>query len=189
MNPAGSLWWYLARSSGIVAALLLVASVLWGLLSSTRMFRGRITPAWLLDLHRWLGTLTVGFTIVHLAALWADDYLEFDPATLLVPFLSEWRPAAVALGIGAFYLIVAVQATSRLRSRIPRRVWRIVHLGSFPALWLVFMHAGLAGSDTGHPLYRLGLLGITGMLVFTVTYRVLTAGERRPGRRAATGSA
>ena len=43
-------WWYLARSSGIVAMTLLVASVVWGVLLATRALRPHDRPAWLLDL-------------------------------------------------------------------------------------------------------------------------------------------
>ena len=50
MNP--QFWWHLARSSGIVAWALLTASMIWGLLFTTRLLKGRPTPKWLLDLHR-----------------------------------------------------------------------------------------------------------------------------------------
>ena len=53
------LWWHIARASGIAALALTAAAVIWGLLLSTRVLRGRPTPAWLLSMHRWLGALTV----------------------------------------------------------------------------------------------------------------------------------
>ena len=49
--------WYVARSSGIVAWATVTASILWGLTLSSRLVRKRGVPAWLLDLHRYLGTL------------------------------------------------------------------------------------------------------------------------------------
>ena len=48
-------WWYLTRASGIVAWLMLTASVIWGIVLSTKAFPEQRRPAWLLDLHRWLG--------------------------------------------------------------------------------------------------------------------------------------
>ncbi|MDH4119332.1 MAG: hypothetical protein OEW30_18270, partial [Acidimicrobiia bacterium] len=72
-------WWYVARSSGLVAWLLLAAAVVWGLLLSTRILQERRKPAWLLDLHRWLGGLSVVFTGAHLAGLVLDSYVEFGP--------------------------------------------------------------------------------------------------------------
>ena len=58
--------WYVARSSGIVAWATVTASILWGLTLSSRLVRKRGVPAWLLDLHRYLGTLSLVFVVVHL---------------------------------------------------------------------------------------------------------------------------
>ena len=55
--------WYVARSSGIVAWATVTASILWGLTLSSRLVRKRGVPAWLLDLHRYLGTLSLVFVV------------------------------------------------------------------------------------------------------------------------------
>ncbi|MFV0525855.1 MAG: ferric reductase-like transmembrane domain-containing protein [Acidimicrobiales bacterium] len=146
------LWWYLARSSGIVAWALVTASVVWGLLLSTRLMGSRPRPAWLLDLHRFLGGLAVVFTGVHLAGLVLDTYVDFGIVQLLVPFAADYRPGAVAWGIVALYLLAAIEITSMLRRRIPRRVWRATHLLSFPLYLLATVHGLTAGTDTGTPL-------------------------------------
>ncbi len=90
MNP--QFWWFLTRASGIVAWLMLTASVIWGIVLSTKAFPEQRRPAWLLDLHRWLGGLTVSFVAIHLAALVADSYVSFGLVDLLVPFASAWKP-------------------------------------------------------------------------------------------------
>ena len=59
--------WYSARAGGIVAWSLAAASVLWGLALSTRVLRGSPRPAWLFDLHRFLGGTALIFTAVHVA--------------------------------------------------------------------------------------------------------------------------
>ena len=41
----GTFPWYVARASGIVAWVLLAASVLWGLAITTRVMNGRPRPA------------------------------------------------------------------------------------------------------------------------------------------------
>ena len=51
--------WYIARSSGIVSWILLTASVMWGLLLSARVLYKATAPGWLLDLHRYLGGLSI----------------------------------------------------------------------------------------------------------------------------------
>ena len=69
--------WYVARSSGIVAWATVTASILWGLTLSSRLVRKRGVPAWLLDLHRYLGTLSLVFVLIHLGGLWADNFVYF----------------------------------------------------------------------------------------------------------------
>ena len=82
------LTWYVARASGLVAWGLVAASIVWGLALSSRGRPAPRLPAWLLDLHRYLGVLAVVFTAMHLLALWADSYVAFGPSELFVP----WQP-------------------------------------------------------------------------------------------------
>lgn len=103
---SAQVWWYVARGSGMLAWALLSGSVIWGLLVSLRLRRGRLNRTWLLDLHRFLGGMALLVTTVHLAALLLDDYVGFSPLDLLVPFASEWRPSAVALGVFGLYLLL-----------------------------------------------------------------------------------
>jgi hypothetical protein len=170
-------WWYVARASGIVAWALLVASVVWGVLLATRVLRPHDRPAWLLDLHRWLGGLAVAATGLHVAALVADTYVHFGAADVLVPFASSWRPLAVALGILAGWGLAAVQATSLAMRHLPRRAWYAVHLTSYVTVWLASIHAGLAGTDTTNLLYRAVAVALT------VAAAVATLTRVRAGRR------
>ena len=48
-----------------------------------------------------------------------------DALDLLVPGASQWRPTAVAWGVIALYLLLAVEVTSLLKRRVPTRLWRI----------------------------------------------------------------
>ncbi len=50
----------------------------------------RLRPVWVVDLHRFLAALTVAFTGVHVVAILADTYVNFDVARVLVPFSSNW---------------------------------------------------------------------------------------------------
>jgi DMSO/TMAO reductase YedYZ heme-binding membrane subunit len=180
MNP--QLWWYLTRASGIVAWLMLTASVIWGIVLSTKAFPDRRRPAWLLDLHRWLGGLAVTFTAIHLAALVADNYVDFGLADLLVPYASSWRPGAVALGVVAMWLLLAVEATSLAMKRLPRRVWRGIHLSSYAVFLLVSLHAAFAGTDTTHWLYQGTAVVSIITVAWATVYRLAHRRARRPTR-------
>ena len=141
------LWWYTARAGGIVSWALLSASVLWGLALSTKVFGKRPRPNWLLDMHQWLGTLTMIFLGVHVAGLLLDTYVDFGLTDVLVPFASSWDPSAVAWGIVAFYLLLAVELTALGRRWMPKKVWRSVHYLSFPVFVLATVHGVAAGTD------------------------------------------
>jgi len=136
----GTFPWYVARAAGIVSWALLAAATLWGLALSTHALGKRPRPNWLLDLHRWLGGTALAFTAVHVLALLADQYVHFGLVEVLVPFASRWHPAAVAWGVVAGYLLVAVELTSLARNRISKRTWRRVHTASFVLFVFATVH-------------------------------------------------
>jgi methionine sulfoxide reductase heme-binding subunit len=158
------LWWYIARSGGIVAWALLAASVLWGLALSTKVLRGRPRPNWILDLHRFLGGLALIFTGIHVAALVGDSFVHFGLAEVLVPFASDWHPVAVAWGVIALYLLIAVELTSLARKRISKRTWRLTHYLSFPLFLLTTVHALSAGTDRSTLLLRWGVIVVSAVI-------------------------
>ena len=171
-------WWYVTRASGIVAWLMLTASVIWGVVLSTKAFPARRRPAWLLDLHRWLGGLTLSFVAVHLVALVADSYTDFGAADLAVPLASDWKPGAVAFGVVAAWLLVAVEITSVAMKRLPRKAWRAIHLASYGVFWLGSVHAALAGSDRTEVLYQVTAAASVVAVAWAVLYRL--ANRRAP---------
>jgi methionine sulfoxide reductase heme-binding subunit len=182
-------WWYLARSSGWVAFVLLAITVVWGILGISKIIERRGLPRWLLDVHRHLALLTVVFTGIHIAGLVADNYMHIAWREVLVPMAIDYRPGATALGIVAMYLIVAVQVSSWLRSHLPRRLWRGVHLVSYPALWLVGIHGLQAGTDAKHQWVRTGVMVIVGLVAFVTLMRIyMGSGSRRRAGRAAAAA-
>lgn len=177
LNP--QFWWYLTRATGIVAWVLLTASTLWGILLSTRLLKPYDRPAWLLDLHRWLGSLTVLFVGVHLASIVADSYVHFGTADILVPMATSWKPLAVAWGIIAMYLLIAVQVSSLMMKKLPKWLWRGIHLSSYAMFVSVSIHSFTAGTDKGVFLFQaLGVAIITLMIAFT-GIRMMYSGKPR----------
>jgi DMSO/TMAO reductase YedYZ heme-binding membrane subunit len=139
--------WYVARSSGIVAWVLIVATIVWGLLLATKVLGRRPGPAWLLSLHRYLGALTVAFVGVHVGAVLLDTYTNFGITDVLVPFTGSWHPMAVAWGIVGMYLLAAIEITSLLRHRMSKRAWHAVHLLSYFLFATTTVHMLSAGTD------------------------------------------
>ncbi len=180
---SGTLPWFVARSSGLIAWALLAASVVWGLAISTRVLNRRPRPAWLLDLHRYLGGIATVFVGVHIIALLGDTYVHFGLASVLVPFASSWHPVAVAWGISAFYLLLAIEMTSLIRARLPRRLWRATHYASFPLFVVATIHALSAGTDARTWAFEL-VAALAVMAVVALT-SLRIGGERQPPHRVA----
>jgi DMSO/TMAO reductase YedYZ heme-binding membrane subunit len=162
------LLWYTARAGGLVAWGLLVASMVWGLLMTTKLARKIARPNWMLDLHRFLGGAAVVFTGIHVASIMLDSYVHFGWAEVLVPLASSWHPVAVAWGIVGFYCLLAVEITSLLRKKLSKRLWRAVHFLSFPLFASATVHAMTAGTD------RSNLVVLTAVLVCTTLVLLLT---------------
>jgi methionine sulfoxide reductase heme-binding subunit len=144
--------WYVARASGIVAYLLLSASVVLGALMA-----GRARFSWprfaVEEVHRFLATLAGVFIIVHGGALLLDTVVPFSLAQELVPFTAGYRPFAVGLGVVTAELLAAVGISNALRDRIPYRAWRRVHYLTLPVWGLATLHGLLTGTDRLDPWF------------------------------------
>ena len=176
-------WWWVARATGIVAWAFATAAVAWGLALSGRLVRRRRLPAWILDLHRYLGTLTVAFLAVHVIALVADGYVQFGPKEILVPMASVWRPGAVTWGVFAMYGILVIQITSWGMKHLPRRVWHGIHFTSYAVFVAATVHGALSGADRANPLLQaFAVSGVTVVVVLTVLRILGTTGDAPSAR-------
>jgi predicted ferric reductase len=170
-------WWFLSRSSGIVAWALLAATTLWGIFLSTRMLKPYDRPAWLRDLHTWLGTLTLLVTGIHIAAIMADSYVQFSVKDILVPMASEWKPLALAWGIVSMYILIAVQVSSWAMKKIPRKLWRAIHFSSYGLFATTSIHSLSAGTDRSTLLYQGFAIALITLMLGAITIRIIYAGE------------
>ena len=146
---AGNYAWYVARAGGLLAFMLLTASVVAGLLLSGKA-RLEGWPRFALeDVHRFLGLLAGSFILLHGGALLVDGYLPFSLGNLLVPGTAPYRPLAVAAGVVAAELLVALAVTNHYRKALSHRFWRRAHYLNFAVWLLALVHGITAGTDTG----------------------------------------
>ena len=188
MNP--QIWWFVSRSSGIIAWALVSLSVCWGLFISTKAVAKASSPAWLLDFHRYLGGISVVFTAIHLIGLAADNYVDFGWVELFVPMSSDWKPGAVAFGIVGLYLLIAIEATSLAMKWLPRPLWRWIHRSSFLLYFVATYHGIRAGTDHENQWFRIAALASINVVVFLTLVLILAArraaiAPRRPVRELA----
>lgn len=171
--------WYLTRATGIVAAVLTVASLAWGLFFSARNTGTRLRPNWWLALHNYLGGLTLVFIGLHMLVSFLDTQAGLSLLDLFIPSGEVgWR---IGWGVVAFWLfvIVVLPSIGRIRRRLPRKAWHAVHLVSIPAVVLTGVHAYQSGSDSASNYFILGLAILAGVAVYPVTIRLLGIAQRR----------
>jgi predicted ferric reductase len=169
---SGTLPWYVARASGLVAWALLAGSVVWGLLMTSKIMRRRVKNSWLLDLHRWLGGLALVFTGIHVVAILSDTYVHFGLASVLIPLAAHWHPVAVAWGVASLYLLAAVEVTSLVRKRLSHRLWKRVHFLSLPLFVFSTIHGVSAGTDGRTPMAIITAALVTSGVAALVAVRI-----------------
>lgn len=154
----GKAMWYLTRGSGIVALLLVTASVVLGILTSGRWEALR-WPRFVIErLHRNISLLVVVFIAIHVATTVVDGFVPIGWLDAIIPFRSGYRPVWVGLGTLAVDLLLAITITSLLRVRIGHRTWRVVHLLSY-AMWPTAVIHGLGSGTDAAATWMVGLTG------------------------------
>lgn len=143
--------WYAARAAGITAYLLVSGVVLLGLTMAAKKQFARWPRFTVEDVHRFGGLLVGTFVTIHVAAVAVDAWLPFSLQSIVVPFISRYRPIWVGLGIAAAELLVALAVTNHYRQRLPYTFWRRAHYLNF-AVWLAATAHGLgSGTDRSAP--------------------------------------
>ena len=153
-----ALTWYVARSAGIVAYLLLSTSVVLGVLMSAR---AKFTwPRFAVEeVHRFLAILTGVFLALHGIALLADRVVPISIVQLVIPFQTSYRPLGVGLGVTSALLLLAVALSNLVRKRLPFRVWRRIHYVTL-AVWLTATAHGLLSGTDRQDFWFIALVGV-----------------------------
>ena len=175
-------WWYVTRATGFVSWALLAVAVLWGLFITNKTLNRSTAPAWVLDLHRHLGGLAVVFVAVHVAALPLDGFTHWGWSDLFVPMATSWHPGATAWGIVGMYVLVAIEVTSLLGRRFPKKWWRRVHMLSFPLYVIASIHLFAAGTDSGNVVVTWMVVTTSTLIAFLTVVRALGAAKPRETR-------
>ncbi|HEX6853694.1 MAG TPA: ferric reductase-like transmembrane domain-containing protein [Streptosporangiaceae bacterium] len=139
--------WYATRATGLVALLLLTASVLLGVLTAGRL-QAAAWPRFLTaGLHRNIALLACVFLALHVATTVVDSYTSIPPGAAFVPFLSPYKRIWLALGAVALDLFIALIITSLVRGWLGHQAWRFVHWSGYACWSVAVLHGAGAGTD------------------------------------------
>ena len=182
--------WAATRATGIVALVLLTATLVLGVTAAA----GLTTPRWprfvSQDLHRNLSLLCVALIAVHVATTVWDGYVPIGFLDAVIPFRSPYRTVYVGLGTIAFDLFVALLVTSGLRRRIGFEAWRAVHWCAYLCWPIAMVHGLGTGTDPRNRLVTLidlacGAAVLLSSLAWVVRRRDLQPSARTAGALAA----
>lgn len=179
VTRASSSWpWYLVRGAGIIAAVSLVILMLSGIGSITGHTFRILEPITAWASHRALGIVFGISVLIHMIALLFDRFVPFDIPSLLIPWLSSYKPLTlfgiqfgslfIALGVLAFYIIAISIIVSLLWIEKKPKIWKLTHLLTYVATIFVFIHALFLGTDLADGLPRL-LWILTGISIVAAT--------------------
>lgn len=175
-------WWFLTRATGIVATVLAVAALVWGLFFSARNTGNRRKPNWWLDLHNYLGGLALVFTAAHILAALLDSSSGIAILQVLVPGTADSSTWAITWGVVATYLFALTVFTSWPKRRFSRRVWRIVHLTSVFGVIVAIIHAFQLGTDASTRLFQASVLGLVAVGSYALALRLFGVIRRARAR-------
>jgi hypothetical protein len=179
--------WYLARGSGVVALLLLSASVILGILNVRRTPTGG-APRFLVDgLHRTVSLLVIVVLVIHILGSVLDSFAHIGLVGALVPFTSTYRPVWLGLGTLGFELLVAIAVTSLLRRRVGYRTWRAVHWLAYASWPIALVHGFGTGTDGKSGWMLVLSAGCVAAVVAAVLSRVAAGWPGHRDRRIAAG--
>ncbi len=168
----------ITRSTGIVAMALMVLSLLWGFLFSSRATGKRLRPNWWLDLHIWLGGLALIFTIVHIVASLLDTNSGIGLVEVFVPRLSA-ADRSITWGVLATYITAAVVLTTWPKRWKNRRWWRVVHVLSVVGTALALVHSYQSGSDSTQFAFQVGMVIAVAVATYGLGLRLSTLRPQR----------
>src|ERR1700728_905429 len=108
---SSSTYWYLTRSTGAVALLLLTISLALGIAGVSRFSSPR-WPRFVVDsLHRNVSLLALAFLLAHIITAVLDSFAPISLIDAFVPFAGSYRPFWLGLGAISFDLLLAVTLT------------------------------------------------------------------------------
>lgn len=140
--------WYTTRATGLVALVLLTASMVLGVLASVRYQRPALPRFVTSGLHRNASLLALAFTIAHVITTVTDPFAHIRLQDAVIPFLSAYRPFWLGLGAIGLDLMLALIVTSLLRSRMTHRSWQLVHWSAYLCWPVAVLHGLGTGTDT-----------------------------------------
>lgn len=180
-----SAYWYLTRSTGAVALILLTLALALGVVD-IRRWSSETWPRFVVDsLHRNVSLLALAFLCLHILTAVLDSFAPISLVNAVIPFTGAYRPFWLGLGALSFDLIVAVVLTSLLRRRMGHSTWRAVHWLTYASWPIALLHGLGTGSDVKSTWMLATSIGCLIVVLAAVLVRVAAGWPDQLARRSA----
>jgi methionine sulfoxide reductase heme-binding subunit len=180
-----SVYWYLTRSTGAVALVLLTLAIALGVLDVKRFSTPR-WPRFVVDsLHRNVSLLAMVFLVLHILTSVLDSFAPISLVDAFVPFAGSYRPFWLGLGAISFDLLLAVTFTSLLRKRMGYASWRAIHWLTYASWPIALLHGLGTGSDVKSTWLLVLSIASVAVVLAAVLARVIAGWPENLGLRAA----
>jgi sulfoxide reductase heme-binding subunit YedZ len=189
LEPSDYIWWLASRASGIVALVLITASVALGLTMAAKVVTARGVRPMLARVHEHTALAGLIAIAVHGITLIGDAWLNPGVDGVLIPFAMGYEPFFTGLGTIAGYLAVALGLSFYARRRIGAKLWRKAHRATVVVYVLAIVHTLGAGTDAGSAWLRAFMLATGVPILALFVARVRPAKAREPRLQPARESA
>lgn len=179
--------WYATRATGLVAMVLLTASVVLGVAQVTRWARPNWPRYLTAGLHKNVSLLATVFVAAHVVTTILDGFAPIGWLDTVIPFLSPYRPIWLGLGAVAFDLLLALIVTSLLRERMGYLAWRAVHLSAYACWPTAIVHGLGTGTDARFSWSLLLQLACVAAVLAAVIWRLASGIQVGPRARGLGG--
>jgi sulfoxide reductase heme-binding subunit YedZ len=180
-----SAYWYLTRSSGAVALVLLTLALVLGVVE-VRRWSTETWPRFVVDsLHRNVSLLALAFLSLHILTAVLDSFAPISLIEAVIPFTGSYRPFWLGLGAVSFDLMLAVIITSLLRRRMGHATWRATHWLAYASWPIALLHGFGTGSDVKSTWMLAISIGCLLAVIAAVLVRIAAGWPDQLARRAA----
>ncbi|WP_121355202.1 ferric reductase-like transmembrane domain-containing protein [Flavisolibacter nicotianae] len=140
----------LSATLGLMATISLTLNMLLGMLLGTAYRKSRLWKKLppglrrirLFTLHNWTAYLSLTLVLLHPVLLLFDASTKFKAIDLVFPLHAPTQRWAVAVGTVSLFIVVGIVLSSQkaLRVKLGYRGWKNLHLLSYAAAILFFVH-------------------------------------------------
>jgi DMSO/TMAO reductase YedYZ heme-binding membrane subunit len=175
----------IARLAALLAYVLMVAAVVFGVLLRTRFAQRHVKRQTLYGAHMVLALTAILFSLVHGATFVYQPVWHISAVNVVLPFVGGVQDVQVGFGILGLELAVAAGVSVWAQRRMGYRRWLRFHQGAYVAFVLIWLHI-----VTVNPEPRsLNFVGLTvaagaGACFLLFVLRLLPAAQTAPGGEA-----